>query len=72
MSLEKLNFMSNGKEIIYKINDTETENASVEFPLNMHRTESSEATFASEIPNIINKKTVNIAPGQEKNSFKFK
>ena len=32
----------------------ETENASVEYPINMHRTESDETNLVSEIPNTIN------------------
>ena len=45
---------------------SETEFASVEDPLNMHRTASNETTLVSEILNIINKKNVIIAPGQGK------
>ena len=58
-----------------KINSTrsETEFASVENPLNRHRTASSETTIASEIPNTINEEFVIIAPGQGKNtSFNIK
>ena len=46
------------------INDTATEYALVEDPLNIHRTASKERTFVSEIPNIINEENVIIAPGQ--------
>ena len=43
--------------------------ASVEDPLNMHRTASNETTLVSEIPNIINGEHVIIAPGQGKKIF---
>ena len=47
-------------------NESETEFASVEDPLNMHRTASSETTLVSEIPNIIDEENVIIAPAQGK------
>ena len=49
-----------------KINHIEsrTEYASVEGPLNMHRTASNKTTLISEIPNVINEQNVIIAPGQ--------
>ena len=57
--------ISDGKEITENINDrSETEFASVEDPLILHRTASNETTLVSEIPNIINDKNVIIAPGQ--------
>ena len=40
--------------------------ASVEDPLNMHRTVSNEAYLISEIPNIINGENFIIAPGKRK------
>ena len=47
--------VSDGKEMAENINDrSKTEFASVEDPLNMHRTASNKTTFVSEIPNIIN------------------
>ena len=50
-----------------------SEFASVEDPLNMHRTAINETTLVSQIPNMINEENVIIAPGQEKkNSFNFK
>ena len=49
------------------INDrSETEFASVEDPLNMHKTPSNETTRAIEIPNIINEENIIIVGGQEK------
>ena len=48
------------------INDTETEYASVEDLLSMHRTALNKKTLISEISNIV------IAPGEGKNSFNFK
>ena len=42
------------------------EYASVEDPLNMHRTATNEITLISEIPNIINEENVIIAPRQGK------
>ena len=54
------------------INDrSETKFASVEDPLNMHKTESNETTLASEIPNIINDENIIIAAGQEKKQLQF-
>ena len=44
---------------------------SVEGHLIMHRTASNETTLVSEIPNIINKKNVIIAPGQRKSQCQF-
>ena len=54
-----------GKEMRENINDTEeeTEYASVEDPLNIHRIASNETTLISEIPDIINEENVIIAPG---------
>ena len=48
------------------INDTETEYASVEDLLSMHRTALNKKTLISGISNIV------IAPGEGKNSFNFK
>ena len=67
----------NEKEMCESINTknisgTETEYASVEYPLIMHRTASNETTLVSEIPNIINKENVVMAPRQRKTSFNFK
>ena len=55
-----------GKEMRENINHIEsrTEYASVEGPLNMHRTSSNKTTLISEIPNVINNQNVIIAPGQ--------
>ena len=47
-------------------NDSETEYALVEDPLNMHRTASNGATLVSKIPKIINEENVIIAPRKEK------
>ena len=47
-------------------NKSEAEYASVEDPLNMHRTATNEITLISEIPNIINEENVIIAPGEGK------
>ena len=52
--------------------DPETEYASVEDHLSMHRTASNETTLVSEFPNITNEKNVIIASGQGKNSFNSK
>ena len=62
------------KEMTENINDrSETEFASVEDPLNMHRTKSNEKTVVSQMPNIINEENVITAPEQRnKNSFIFK
>ena len=43
--------ISDRKEVIENRSDTETEHASVEDPLNMHRTASNKPTLVSEIPN---------------------
>ena len=48
------------------MNDTETEYASVEDLLNMHRTVSNKTTLISEIPNVNNEEDVIIALGQRK------
>lgn len=48
------------------MNDTETEYASVEDLLNMHRTISNKTTLISEIPNVNNEEDVVIALGQRK------
>ena len=45
------------------INDTEIEYASVEVPLNIHKSAANETTLFSEIPNIINEENIIIAPG---------
>ena len=50
------------------INDTETEYASVEDPLFMHRTASNETTLVS---NIITKENFIIALGEGKKHFQF-
>ena len=42
--------------------ESETEYASVEDPLNMHRPASNETTLISDIPNILNEERVIIAP----------
>ena len=47
-------------------NASEAEYASVEDPLNMHRTATNKTTLISEIPNIIDEENVIIAPGQVK------
>ena len=54
-----------------KVISNETEYASVENPLGMHRTASNDKDLVSEIPNIINDENIVIAPGQEKNQFHF-
>ena len=63
-----------GKEITENINDrSETEFASIEGPLSMHRTGSNETIVVFEIPNIIIDKNIVIPPAQKKrNSFSFK
>ena len=48
------------------MNDTETEYASVEDLLNMHRTVSNKTTLISEIPNVNNEEDVIVALGQRK------
>ena len=48
------------------MNDTETEYASVEDLLNMHKTVSNKTTLISEIPNVNNEEDVIIALGQRK------
>ena len=59
--------VSDGKEVTENINDrSETESASVENPLNTHRTASNETTLVSEISNIINDENVITALGQGK------
>ena len=58
--------ISDRKEVSENRNDTETEYASVEDPLNMCRTASNETTLVSEIPSIINEENVVIAPRQRK------
>ena len=45
--------------------------ASVEDPLNMHRTASNKTNLVSEIPNIINEENVIAAPGQGKKQFQL-
>ena len=65
MSLKKT-FLIEKKKNSENRNDTETECDSVEDALNMHRTALNETTLVSEIPNIINKENVLIAPGQGK------
>ena len=62
------NCILDGKEM-NKNNDenaSEAEYASVEDPLNIHRTATNETILISEIPNIIDKENVIIAPGQVK------
>ena len=54
-----------------KLEVTVKEYASVEDPLNMHRTASNETNLVSEIPNIINEENVIAAPGQGKKQFQF-
>ena len=64
--------VSDRKESTENINDrSETEFASVEDPLNMHRIASNETTLVSDIPNIINDENVIIALGQGKRQFQF-
>ena len=59
--------ISDIKEMSENINNnSETKFASVADPLNMHRTESNETFLALEIPNMINKENIIIAPGQRK------
>ena len=53
-----------GTKIGESINDSETEYASAEDPLSIHRTASNETNFISEILDLINEKNVIIAPGQ--------
>ena len=62
------NGISDGKEMNKNNNENanEAEYASVEDPLNMHRTATNETTLISDIPNIINEENVIIAPGQRK------
>ena len=45
---------------------TKTEFASVKDPLNKHRTASKKTILVSEIPNMIDKENVIIAPGKRK------
>ena len=59
--------ISDGKKMSENINDTETEYATIEDPLSLHRTSSNATSVISEIPNIINEENVIIAPGQIKN-----
>ena len=64
--------VSDRKESTENINDrSETEFASVEDPLNMHRIASNETNLVSDIPNIINDENVIIALGQGKRQFQF-
>ena len=60
------NGISDGKKMNKNNNEiaSEAEYASVDDPLNKHRTATNETTPISEIPNIINEKNVIIAPGQ--------
>ena len=53
-----------GTEMSESINDTGTEYASVEDPLNTHKTTWNEVTLILEIPSIIKKENVIIAPRQ--------
>ena len=53
------------------VNESKTEYASVEDPLNIHRTVSNETTLVSDIPNIVSNQNI-IAPGQGKICFCFK
>ena len=59
--------ISDGKKTTENLNDTRsnTELASVEDPLNMHKTASNEITLVSEISNIIDEENVIIAPKKE-------
>ena len=57
--------VSDRKEMAENINDrSEIEFATVEDPLNMHRTATYETTLVFEIPSIINDENVNIVTGQ--------
>ena len=59
--------ISGEKEMTENTNDrSDTEFASVEDHLNMHRTASNKTTLVFQIPNIINEENVIIAPGQGK------
>ena len=62
------NGISHGKEINKNNNEnaSEAEYASVEDPLNMHRTATNETPLISEIPNIINEENAIIVQGQGK------
>ena len=53
----------NAKE---NVNESETEYASVEDPLNIQRTASNETTLVSDIPNIVSNQNIITAPGQGK------
>ena len=53
----------NAKE---NVNESETEYASVEDPLNIHRTASNQTTLVSDISNIVSNENIIIAPGQGK------
>ena len=55
-----------GKEMSESTNDTETEYASVEDSLNMHRIALNETTLVSEIPSIINEENDIITPREGK------
>ena len=48
------------------VNESESEYASVEDRLNIHRTASKETTLVSAIPNIVSNQNIIIAPGQGK------
>ena len=61
-----------GKEMAQNINDrSETELSSIEDPLNMHKTASSNTTLVSKIQNIINNDIVTMQQGKEKSQFQF-
>ena len=67
--------ISDGKEMTGNLNDirSNTEFASVEDSLNMHRTASKEITLVSEISNIIDEENVIICTTERTNtSFNFK
>ena len=53
-------------ESIENVNESEKEYASVEDPLDMHRTASNETTLISNIPNIVSNQNIIIEPGQGK------
>ena len=53
-------------ESIENVNESEAEYASVEDPLNIHRTTSNETTLVCDIPNIVSNQNIIIAPGQGK------
>ena len=60
---------SDGKEMSENMNDNKIGYASVEDPLNIHRSTSNDTTLVSEIPNIINEENVITAPRQGKKTI---